>query len=531
MKGTFLKDIQIAGVKSEAYWNQFKVCTLLQNINQKQPSINAYLGARYSRSSDSIIDIASEIIKNNTDAAQRLEAIFHGYGHKSVGDMAQLFVCIENIPMFTAMKIFYLNSVISGQERSTRYQNFEEPEYIKIPKEICNDKKIRQEYEDIILKQMHDYSVLLKKTKEIFKEYFNINEDIKEEKSALQARSFDCARYLLPYGVQTSMAAVMSARNWSELISYLNGSDSIIDREVGKLIYNLLGDSDIEIAGYVREADGLIRHTEANYSRKNSTKEMLEYLRKKVSPQKSYISQGSESDSCTVSYNDNAVEDLFTHYELLINPLGSENELEFDDEDSEYIGEVLFKNHNQHSLIGNLGQSGAIKIEGTSALCTLKDLNRHRSFERFIPLLHDEIDMDNELNRDSKDCFFLCNYLDIPEMSELKKEYEKALIGTYNMIKRWRNDSLKVMSEEYSQEFTKYLLPHAHSTRYCFYASIDDLQYTINLRSARGGHIAYRTLVYRWLELLNSNDSMWYSLLKKIEMPDPASKAQFIDRS
>jgi len=38
-------------------------------------------------------------------------------------------------------------------------------------------------------------------------------------------------------------------------------------------------------------------------------------------------------------------------------------------------------------------------------------------------------------------------------------------------------------------------------------------------------------VVYKWLELLNSNDSMWYSLLKKIEMPDSASKAQFIDRS
>lgn len=531
MKGTFRKDIQIASIESEDDWNQFKVHTLLENVNQKQPSINAYLGARYSRSSDSVIDIASEIIKNNTDAAQRLEAIFHGYGHKSVGDMAQLFVCIENVPMFTAMKIFYLNSVISGQERSTRYQNFEEPKYIKIPNEICNDKKIRDEYENIILKQMNDYSILLKKTKEIFKEYFNIDENIKEEKSALQARSFDCARYLLPYGLQTSMAAVMSARNWSELISYLNAGDNIVDREVGKLIYNLLGDSDIEISGYVREADGLIRHTEANYSRKNSTKEILEYLRKKVSAQRQYINQGSESDSCSISYNDNAVEELFTHYELLINPLGSENELEFDDEDSEYIGEVLFRNHNQHSLIGNLGQGGAIKIEGMSALCTLKDLNRHRSFERFIPLLHDEIDIDNELNRDSKDCFFLCNYLDIPEMSELKKEYEKALIGTYNMIKRWRNDSLKVMSDEYSLEFTRYLLPHAHATRYCFYASIDDLQYTINLRSARGGHIAYRVLMYKWLELLNSNDSIWYSLLKKIEMPDPASRNQFIDRS
>jgi len=327
------------------------------------------------------------------------------------------------------------------------------------------------------------------------------------------------------------MAAVMSARNWSELISYLNAGQCITDREIGNLLYNLLGDSDIQILGYIREADGLIRHTEANYSRKNSTKEIIEYLKRKVPLQREFIKNVSESDSCSISYNSNVVEDLFTHYELLINPLGSEDELEFDDEDSEYIGEILFKNHNQHSLIGNIGQSGSIKIEGMAALCTLKDLNRHRSFERFIPLLHDEVNIDNELNRESKDCFFLCNYLDIPQMSELRRKYEKCLTETYDMIKKWRKDSVEVMPDELSCEFTKYLLPHAHSTKYCFYASIDDLQYTINLRSARGGHIAYRMLVYKWLELLNSNDSIWYPLLDKIEKPDLSSRDQFIDRS
>ncbi|NLE30972.1 hypothetical protein GX618_01725, partial [Candidatus Dojkabacteria bacterium] len=73
--------------------------------------------------------------------------------------------------------------------------------------------------------------------------------------------------------------------------------------------------------------------------------------------------------------------------------------------------------------------------------------------------------------------------------------------------------------------------PHAHCTKYIFYGSFDDLQYTINLRSRRGGHIAYRSLVYRWLELLNSKESMWYPLLSSIEKPDPKSREQFLDRS
>jgi len=72
--------LNIATIKSESDWNKFKVHTLLQNPTQKQPSINAYLGARYSRSCDSITDIASEIMESGTDAAEKLEKIFSGYG-------------------------------------------------------------------------------------------------------------------------------------------------------------------------------------------------------------------------------------------------------------------------------------------------------------------------------------------------------------------------------------------------------------------------------------------------------------------
>jgi len=531
VKGTFRKSLQIASLRSESLWNKFNVHTLLQNPKQKQPSINAYLGARYSRSADSIVDIAKEIIENDTNAAERLEKIFHKYGHKSVGDMADLFVCIENIPIFLAMKIFYLNSVIAGQERSTRYQNFQSPEFVKIPKEICKDEEIRKEYERIMLKQMADYRELLKKTKIALKEHFEINEENRDEKSALRARVFDTARYLLPYGLNTSMAAVMSARNWAELLSYLNANDDIVDNEIATLIFNLLAESDVEMPEYIREADGLIRHTDANCCRRNSTREILQYLSREISDQKKYINKGCEADSCSVNYNENAIENLLTHYELLINPLGNKKEWEFDFEDGKKIGEIIFENHDHHNLLGNLGQSGAIKLEGMATLGTLKDLNRHRSFERFIPLLHDQLNIDNELKRDNMDCFFLCNYLGIKELEKLRKEYQKALVGTYSMIKKWRKVSREFLPEEVSREYTKYLLPHAHSTKYCFYASFDDLQYTINLRTRRGGHIAYRILVYKWLELLNLQDSIWYSLLKSIEKPDPKSKEQFIDRS
>ena len=178
MKLIFRQDLNIATIKSESSWNRMVVHSLLQNCNAKQPAINAYLGARYSRSSDSILDIASEVINTGTDASERLEKIFAGYGHKSVGDMAELFVCIENIPIITGMKFFYINPVIAGQERSTRYQDFSDPNFIKIPNEVCSKQEIRKEYEKIIFKQLSDYKRLLKSTKEQLSKYFKINEGL-----------------------------------------------------------------------------------------------------------------------------------------------------------------------------------------------------------------------------------------------------------------------------------------------------------------------------------------------------------------
>lgn len=531
MKLSFRKDLHIATLRSESLWNKFKLQTLLQNTERKQPSINAYLGARYSRSADSILDIASEIMKNNTDAAERLEKIFAGYGHKSVGDMAELFVCLENIPMYTAMKIFYSTPVVSGQERSTRYQNFKDPNFVKIPKEVCDNYEVGREYERIILKQMKDYRELLQPTRDALKKHFRINEESMQEVSALKARAFDVARYFLPYGLSTSSAYLMSARSWSDTVSFMCASDTVVENEIASMLLNLLGESKLDARGYLREADGLIRHTDANCCRKSSTEKVLKYLREDVSKEQITDIPEGESYAVKVSYSPDCMESLISHYEYLINPLGSKEEFEFSQEDQEKLGEIIFEEHDHHNQLGNIGQSGAIKIEGFASLGTLKDLNRHRSMERFIPLLHDQIDMDRELDRGNDQCFYLCNYLDINDLSKLRKEYTQRLVETYERIKEWRKMAKGHLSREVCDEFTKYLLPHAHATKYVFYGSFDDLQYVVNLRTRNGGHIAYRILTYDWLRNLNYLDPIWRPLLRKIIEPKIDDKHQFVDRS
>jgi len=114
--------------------------------------------------------------------------------------------------------------------------------------------------------------------------------------------------------------------------------------------------------------------------------------------------------------------------------------------------------------------------------------------------------------------------------SKLRKKYRRYLEGTYERIKKWRKKASKVMSKMVVDEYTKYLLPLAHATRYRFSADLDALQYIADLRTRNGGHIAYRELSYAWLAKASREDALLQRFLSKIERPDSTSREQFVDR-
>jgi len=537
-KYSFNKKLQIASIEQQTSWHRFKALTLMQNTRQKQPSINAYLGARYSRSADSVMDIAKEITQKGINASERLEMIFQGYGHKSVGDMAQLFVCLENLPIFEINKLFYVNPVISGQERSTRFQNFKNPNFINLPRKIGEyyvPSEVRNSYEKVVRFWMESYRDLLEPTRESLTQYFKPEKDNKQHESAMQARTFDMARSFLPIGIESSSAFVMSARSWAELISYLKGSNQIIENEVAKLICTLLtGNSELEKLGYIPEADSLICHTEPNTTREDSTREILALL-KKVDV--SSIKRISESSS--ISFSNDTVDSLIKHYILLLNPLADLKKIKISRELVGKIGGILSKNHNHHNQIGNIAQTGSILIEGYGDYGGIvKDINRHRSLERFFPLFHNQLDINKELDRDEIDCFVLYEYLKFPEMNLLRKDYEKRLVEGYKLVKSWIKLAKKKLKgfnteekENLIREYARYLLPHSHCTKYRLYGSVDDWQYVLSLRTRNGGHIQYRKAAGDWLSKLRSATPLFDGYFKKIPNVDPKSREQFFDRS
>lgn len=523
-------DLGIASIESDT--SNIKVLTLLQQAGTKRPSVSAYLGARYSRSSESVSTIAEEVSTGSGDAAQRLAKIFHGYGHASVADMCPLTVCLENVPMVTAMRFFYLNPVIvGGQERSSRYQDFGNGSWRDLS--LINSSQFDQhafsglnyDYRRIMQFQLTSYKHLLERTTPVLADYFQIDENNKKEVAALTSRSFDVARHLLPMGLNTSLVGIMSARMWSEYISYLMASTQKVENELGALIKSLLIGEGFVGTDYVPEADNLIKYTEANYTREETAKKLVSLFKNLEK-----FNGARSSEGTVVSHNPHAITSLLSKIALLVDPR-STTDYHYSADDFNKIVEILLKTHNHHKQIGTLGQSGAIVLNGSTDLGSLKDLNRHRSLERFIPLLENQIDIQAEL--DYKEPYRLCEYLhlDYPAIKELKEMYDTSFKTTYTYIRNWHASAVELIGKDAATEYTRYLLPHAHNTAYEFYGSVDDLLYTISLRIRPGGHINYRSIAYDWLATLAADSPLWKPLLQKLSKPDAGSTLEFIDRS
>ncbi|EKQ70275.1 Thymidylate synthase complementing protein [Leptolyngbyaceae cyanobacterium JSC-12] len=521
VQATYNSELGIAGLTDTQ--SGISVYTLLQNPGRKQPSVNAYLAARYSRSGDSIEKILSEVQTNQVDAAERLGKIFSGYGHASVAGMAHLFCCVENVPAVTAMRFFYLCPTQDGQERSSRYQNFSQGKWAnRFP--VSLPTKLRVKFSALIKTQLQMYTNLITPTQEQLQRTFSISSEDTKDLSALKSRAFDTVRMLLPMGILTNFGAVQSAREWSRYIGVMGGSSDPHEKIVGDLLRALLtGTRELEELGYVPEAAELIRHSQPSSVIEDSTNKLVAAAEQLVkNPQINKL----KLPNLAVGYT-HARMALFEHVAMLAQPgirldYSAVQELES-------FGKFLHLVHSQHTPMGPIAQHGAIQLRGFTDLGSLKDLNRHRSLERFIPFLDNCGSAEKELANG----FMHCAYLQaLPSVrTQLLDIYNACLTTYYKDIYAWAKEASDYLTKAELYSLVRYLLPHAHRSEYAMYGSVDDLIYTIRTRIRPGGHINYRMLVHSWLKALSDTHSWWHPLYQALEKPDPTNKAQFTDRS
>src|SRR5246127_3109054 len=91
-----------------------------------EPEVQAYAMAKYSRSSLSMRESLKEI---STQKAEKfLNTFYFQYGHRSIADLAHIAFAIEKLSILAAIAVAD-EQRWDGQERSTRYQDFQKSGY------------------------------------------------------------------------------------------------------------------------------------------------------------------------------------------------------------------------------------------------------------------------------------------------------------------------------------------------------------------------------------------------------------------
>src|SRR3974390_3506272 len=95
-------------------------------VHGADPEVLAYGMAKYSRSALSLRESLSEL--NEQKAERFLNTFYFQYGHHSIADLAHLAFAIEKLSILAAT-ILVDEPRWDGQERSTRYQDFQKSGY------------------------------------------------------------------------------------------------------------------------------------------------------------------------------------------------------------------------------------------------------------------------------------------------------------------------------------------------------------------------------------------------------------------
>ena len=205
------------------YQKTFKIFRL----KESNPLINATVQALYSRSKKSLIDIIKDLKINYENFINKY---YINYGHKSIGDCGDVTLLIENVSSKVSMTIQH-NRLYNGQEKSTRYVNFNTVEPVNILKEFYNDVDGIEES----IKIIDDiYSILKECYELVYKAFIITNtkynsviqyDNSKDENKiiitdkdyikALEKYALDYARFFLPIGIRTSLSFKTSISNLS----------------------------------------------------------------------------------------------------------------------------------------------------------------------------------------------------------------------------------------------------------------------------------------------------------------------------
>ncbi len=202
-------------------------------VHGADPEVLAYGMAKYSRSALSMRESLAEL--NEQKAEKFLNTFYFQYGHRSIADLAHVAFAIERLSILAAT-IAVDEPRWDGQERSTRYQDFQKSGYF-VP-DFGEDVSARALYRETVDLLFAEYRHFSGEMFRYLRDRTPKPDEMKLEayERTLRARAFDLSRYLLPLATNTSLGQIVSARTLETQVSRLLSDPHAEVRRIGELL-------------------------------------------------------------------------------------------------------------------------------------------------------------------------------------------------------------------------------------------------------------------------------------------------------
>ena len=233
-----------ASTESAAVDSTHQPSTQVYAIHGADPEVQAYGMAKYSRSALSMRESLAEISEQK--AEKFLNTFYFQYGHRSIADLAHLAFAIERLSILAATVVVD-EPRWDGQERSTRYQDFQKSGYF-VP-EFGEDAAARALYRETIDVLFAEYRHFSEEMFVYLRGRTPKPEEMKQEayERTLRARAFDISRYLLPLATNTSLGQIVSARTLETQVSRLLSDSHAEVRRLGELLKQAARDAAYDV--------------------------------------------------------------------------------------------------------------------------------------------------------------------------------------------------------------------------------------------------------------------------------------------
>ncbi len=323
------------------------------------PELLASVLARYSRSNEGLARIIERVDVDHPEESIDRILKFVDYGHASIGGLTGgLAVAIDGVSMWLAYKLFEISPMADGQESSTRYIGME-PSNLPSAAELGIPDDLAVRWREIMGRAFAAYGAEYARLDALGSSDPARVRVPKDARPAVVARirknyALDRARYFIPLAMRTNLAIVQTARMWAQTVKHLDSLPHPEARAAAAAIREEL----------VKLSPRLLRHSGA---------------------EESYQEQARQELAASLR---------FGLERLSAEPLADAVWVKVDGETPPWlpelqpVAEALAHRSNRYAQCGLAIRRMRVTFAWNNlAIAELRDLNRHRTGNRYTPLI------------------------------------------------------------------------------------------------------------------------------------------------